>query len=413
MVELVVAIFIFAVVITGVAAGMTGSLDMTRQNRNRSIAANLAAQEMDTVRSTAFTLLESAPTNLFTTQTVDGVPYTVKRRTQWAYPTADSGPCQAPPGSPLAYLSVVVTVTWSDMSGVKPPRSQTVVTPPVGTYDTYSGHVAVMVLDRSAVPQENVPVTLTGPGVSQTKTTPTDGCAFFAYEPAGAYTVALNKAGYVDDQSATAPTQAATVQVGSTVSLQFQYDAASTLVLTLQGNTAAAPTGTVPITLGNTHILPSGTQTFTGSGSPRSILGRFPYIDGYEAWTGTCLDADPEGVDASGTSFYPGASRPDPLEVTPGASTAGVVLMPEVKVHTQTSTGTPRSGVSIVVTHAADAGCPAGVTYTLGTTNASGDLTKALPYGTWSVTAGATPGGSVTLSPLNPPTPVARTVIVP
>ena len=57
MVELVMAIFIFGIVITGIAAGMTSSLNLTRQNRNRSVAANLASQEMDTVRSTPFTSL--------------------------------------------------------------------------------------------------------------------------------------------------------------------------------------------------------------------------------------------------------------------------------------------------------------------------------------------------------------------
>ncbi|MGH2595583.1 MAG: type IV pilus modification PilV family protein, partial [Actinomycetota bacterium] len=54
MVELVIGIFIFALVIGGVVVSTSSSLNLTRQNRNRSIAANLASQEMDTVRSTDF-----------------------------------------------------------------------------------------------------------------------------------------------------------------------------------------------------------------------------------------------------------------------------------------------------------------------------------------------------------------------
>ena len=50
MVEVVMSIFIFGIVITGVIAGMSSALNLTRQDRNRSIAANLASQEMDTVR---------------------------------------------------------------------------------------------------------------------------------------------------------------------------------------------------------------------------------------------------------------------------------------------------------------------------------------------------------------------------
>ena len=410
MVELVVGIFIFALVIGGVVAGMSSSLNLTRQNKNRSIAANLASQEMDTVRSTKFTDLPLG--SVTATQSVDGVPYTIMRETQWVTPNATSGPCQAPSGSALAYLSVTVSVTWNNMAGVPAPVSHTVVTPPVATYDTSRGHVSVMVRDAAGAPQEGVPVALSGPGVSATQTTTIDGCAFFAYEPSGAYTVTLNRASYVDDQGVASPVQSATVAAGAIVSLQFQYDGAATLSLALLGNTGSAAPLSVSVTLGNTHILPSGKKTFTGSGSPRTISGLFPHTDGYQAWAGDCLDADPEGVDGGGLSYYPGASRATPIGVSAGATSVATVLMPEILVHAEDSGAVPRS-VVITVTHAADSGCPSGVTYTLGTTDAAGNLTAALPYGVWSVTAGSTSGGSVTLSPLNPPTPVAVTVIVP
>jgi type II secretory pathway pseudopilin PulG len=410
MVELVVGIFIFALVIGGVVAGMSSSLNLTRQNRNRSIAANLASQEMDTMRSTDFVDLPLGM--VITTQTVDGVPYVVTRQSEWVTPNATSGACQAPSGSTLAYLSITVSVTWDNMAGVPAPVSHTVVTPPVGTYDTSRGHIAVMVRDAAGVPQEGVPVALSGPSVTDTQTTSIDGCAFFAYEPSGAYTVTLSKTGYVNDQGVVSPVQSATVVAGSTVSLQYQYDNAATLSLTLQGNTGSSAPSTVPVTLGNTHILPAGKQTFTGSGSPRTISGRFPYSDGYEAWTGSCLDADPEGVNGSGVAFYPNASRATPIAVSAGATSVATVLMPEVLVHAQTSLGIPRS-VSVTVSHAADTGCPSGVSYTLGTTDAAGNLTAALPYGVWTVTAGSTNGGTVTLSPLDPPTPVTKNVIVP
>ncbi len=79
MVEMVIAIFIFAMVITGVGVGMSSALNLTRQNRNRSIAANLAAQQMDTIRSTDFDTLDQMtqlvqPVTLTPTATVEGVP---------------------------------------------------------------------------------------------------------------------------------------------------------------------------------------------------------------------------------------------------------------------------------------------------------------------------------------------------
>ena len=198
MIELVMAIFIFGLVVAGISAGMMSTLALTRQDRNRSVASNLASQEMDLVRSTDFTSLPLGQS--ITTQSVDGVVYTIDRESEWVTQSATSGPCQAPPGSNLAYMSVNVSVTWPNMAGVQPPESSTIVAPPVGTYDPNNGHIAVTVRDRNGLPQDGVLVTITGGTVTATQDTSADGCAFFAYEPAGAYTVTVSSTGYVDDQ---------------------------------------------------------------------------------------------------------------------------------------------------------------------------------------------------------------------
>ena len=46
-----------------------------------------------------------------------------------------------------------------------------------------------------------------------------------------------------------------------------------------------------------------------------------------------------------------------------------------------TATHVVPSGASV------DPGCPSGEVYTLGTTNASGNLTVGLPYGKWTISA--------------------------
>ena len=402
MVEMVMGIFIFAMVIGGVVVGMSSSLNMTRQNRNRSIAANLASQEMDTARSTEFTDLPLGV--IVTAQSVDGVPYTVTRETEWVTPNATSGPCQAPSGSTLAYLSIVVSVSWTNMAGVPAATASTVVTPPVGTYDPFTGHIGVMVRDAAGVPQENVPVAISGPGVSESQTTSSDGCAFFAFEPIGAYTVSLNKSGYVNDQMLSAPTQAATVGAGSTVSLQFQYDIAATMNLTLAGGAGGAIPANIPVTLANTHLLPSGKMTFAGTGTTRSLLGLFPYVDGYEMFAGSCLAADPEGMNGA-VAIYPGASRPAATAVTAGGTSSATVPLHTMIVQTRTSLGAARPNVAVTAKNVTDTGCPTQVTYALGTTDASGNLTVALPYGSWIVGATGT-SNTVTklLSPLVPAT---------
>ena len=403
MVEMVMGIFIFAVVMGGVVLGMSGALNLTRQNRNRSIAANLASQEMDTARSTQFTDL---PLGLVTTtQSIDGVPYTIERQTQWVTPNATSGPCQAPSGSTLAYLSIVVQVSWSGMRGVPPVTSSTVVTPPVGTYDPNTGHIGVLVFDAAGVPQESTPVSISGPGVSESQTTSVDGCAFFAFEPVGAYTITLNRSGYVSDQLVVGPTQSATVGAGSTVSLQFQYDDAATMNLTLSDGAGSSIPANIPVTLANTHLLPGGKKSFAGTGATRSLLGLFPYVDGYELFAGNCLAADPEGLNGA-VAIYPGANRPAATAVSPGGTSSATVPMHTITIQTRTTSSGIRANIPVTAKNVTDTGCPTVVTYPLGSTNASGNLTVALPYGNWIIGATGT-SNTVTqlLSPLNATTP--------
>ena len=214
------------------------------------------------------------------------------------------------------------------------------------------------------------------------QTTSADGCAFFAFQPIGAYTVSLNKAGYVNDQLLTGPSQSATVGAGSTVSLQFQYDNAATMNLTLVGGAGGVIPANIPVTLANTHLLPSGKKTFAGTGSSRSLLGLFPYVDGFESFAGSCLAADPEGMNGA-VAIYPGASRDAVTSVTPGGTSAATVNLHSVIIHTQQSAVTPRPGATVTARNLTDAGCPTVVIYTVGATDASGNITAALPYGNW------------------------------
>lgn len=381
LIELAVAVTVFAVLVTGLAATMYSGLALTRNNRSRSVAANLASQEMDLVRSSDFTDL---PLGLVSsTQDVDGIPYTVQRQSSWVPTGATTGACDSV-GSDPAYLRVEVAVTWPNMQGVQPVRSDTLLTPPVGAYDPDSGHIAVKVRNREAAPLAAQPVTVTGPGLSRLLLTTTDGCAFFDHLPADTYTVALGTTGYVDRQGVAGPTQTAGVLAGATTSVGFDYDRSATLELTL----TAPDGGTVPadlaVTLGNTQFLPDGRKTVPGSGNPRTVGGLFPFLDGYQAWAGDCADADPEGQLAGGSgAYWPGAQRAPAVSAVPGSATAGSVVLPGLDVTVTRSDLTPVVGASVVAVHDPDTGCPAGATVAVGTTDISGRALVALPYGTW------------------------------
>jgi hypothetical protein len=380
--ELVVAITLFALIMMGVAASVATGLNLTRNNRDRSVAANLASQEMDIVREANFTSLSARTV----TQTVGTVTYTIRRDLTWVAKSATAGPCDASGGTPQL-LRVHVQVTWPDMNGVIPVVSDSTIAPPVGTYDPNTGHIAVKVLDANADGQENAIVSVTGPQ-NKTLTTNTQGCAFFAFLPAGTYTVTLNTTGYVDRQSNATPAQTLGVSVGQISSVQFDYDQSASIVATLTPTAGGTVPNDLPVTLANTAYLPNGIRPFTGTGTARTIPNLFPSTDGYQAWVGQCADADPEGIKIVGTTnygaYWPNADR-DPAVAPPAGGSASVnVTVPTAVLTVKNSTGAVVPGVTVVATHAADNICT-GETHTLGVTNASGQITTALPYGHWSV----------------------------
>ncbi len=400
MIELVVAVSVFAILAGGLALTIDGGLGLARNNRNRSIAANLASQEMDKVRQENFTEL---PLGLVDrSETVAGVPYTVRRETEWVDNASTTGACESS-GTPRV-LRVTASVFWDDMRGVAPAKSSTILSPPVGSYDPTNGHIAVKVLGGSAAPLGGVPVTVTAPGFSRNLTTTTGGCAFFAFVPPDeTYTVQLTAVGYVDRQGNANPTQLTGVASGATSSVAFDYDQAATLTLTLSSSGGGSFPSNLAVAVGNTALLPTGSKVFAGTGAIRTVGNLYPYEDGYTAWAGSCADADPEGEDGNGLAFWDGASRQAVLQTTAGGTATGTVDMPTVELRYGDISASAGS-VDVVAVHDADNGCPTGLQFTMGTFSGPASTLVALPYGVWTFTVpGQTPVGgtwpSVALDP--------------
>jgi type II secretory pathway pseudopilin PulG len=406
--ELVVAFLIFGILMLGIAHTMGTGLALTRTNRHRSVAANLAAQEMDTVRSADFADIVVPAT---TTVDVDGIDYTVDRTVTWVTAGSTSSPCDSVTGTPEV-LRVHVEVSWPDMNGIPPVESDTTITPPTGSYSPISGHFAVEVQGLGGRPMESVPVVLTGPQ-NQTLTTNEDGCAFFAFLPAGTYTVTLNGIGYVDDASNPHPFSTKPVTVGTTTTKSFFYEQLTHLLVSMQSPAASAIPNELPVTVWNANIFPSKQKTIAGSGATRTVDGLFPYEDGYYAWAGGCADADPEGLTEVGSPYWPGATRSELINVTPGGTSTTFIQMGDAQIVVSAAAGGPLADVEVVATHAADYLCP-GETHVLGRTDAAGVLTTAIPYGLWELSVtGHTPAvawPTVTIDP-TVPAPVAAAVV--
>lgn len=408
LIELVIAISVFAVMAGGIASTASSGLNLIRNDRNRSVAANLASQEMDEIRQTGFA---SLPLSGLTTatRTVDGVPYEVERSFDFVATNATTSACDSLSSAP-EILRATVRVRWNSMGSIPPVQSNTVITPPVGSFDPSKGNVAVKISDRDpGVLPENIAgvwVFLVGPGVNKSVQTTAEGCGFFAQVPPGSYAVQLGSTGWVDRQGTEGPTQTAGVTAGATTAVGFDYDQAATIQATLTaaggGTLPSSSWATIPIVLGNTDFLPTGTKAFSGTGTLRTLGSLFPSSTGYTAVAGACDDAD-NGM--------------DPVTVTRNATTSATIPLATASVSV-VETIVDGAANDIVAVHDPDAGCSSEMRLTLGSIpDGGGTLLAALPYGTWrfEVSGYAEPFGgwpTVTLDPSGPlSTPVS--VVVP
>lgn len=381
--ELVVAITLFALMFGALALGMGGVLRTDRTNRSRSVAAYLAAKQIDTVRSMDFDQVPLGKTTQSYSDPGSGSTYSITRETSWVSPGSTSSSCNVTSGSSgssLAYKRVTVRVTWPNMAGAAPVTSQTLLTPPTGAYDPYDGHIAVQLYDRNGAALAGHTVTLGGAATASQVSTD-DGCAFFGFLNPGTYTVTVSTTGYVDRQLNQPSTQSVTVVAAQITKIQFDYDLAATAVVTMTVPTGAVVPDGIPLTLANSNLT-VGTKAFAGSGLVRTITPLFPYAGGYQVWTGDCTDADP------GT--YTGGSRGPVLPSDPGGSATGSAALDAVDVLVlKGTTAVANAGATIVAEHVNAVGCGAEtLTSTTAVSDAAGRLRLALPYGVWRLKAG-------------------------
>ncbi len=394
--EVVVAFALFLIMSTAALAGLTQAVALTREDRARLIAGDLATRELEITRD-AFSSVLRGPETLTTNLTVNanplpggtagkplvsnGVPFTVKRTAQWAaVNSAAETTCDEGTRTELAYLRVKVEVTWPELGDRPPVVMETVMTPPKGTYSSLTGHIGLKVVDAFGQPVSGVTVTArAASGALETGVTSADGCALLAFLTPGAYSLTVAKTGYVTP--AGDPTGATTAQVlaGQLWRGSVSYDQEATMVAKLVTEAGfALPQGLaqVPLALANSGLLPGGKKFISGTGATRTLEHLWPYPSGYEVWAGKCLDNDPQ---------YTGQERDEPVAVGPGATTHTEVRLAPVIVR---AAGPVTATLTAPVEPSRDRDCATTPLpqVSLGVAT-GGELRTSLPYGVWKLTA--------------------------
>jgi prepilin-type N-terminal cleavage/methylation domain-containing protein len=391
LIEVIVALLVFAIVSTGIVAGMTTIVRMTGDNRSRITAANLASQELDTVRSITDTYtIESEPTEDIP---VAGRTYHLTRNVSWISSAGADISCGS--STNLFYLRVNVRVTWDGMLGTTTGVQDDTILAPAGNISgTSTGAIGVSVIGATDDPQAGVAavVTPTAGGkalAAQPSNTGDDGCTYANQVAPGTYDVTVSKTGWIDaEKQDTTATESVTVTAGHTESPAFPlYAKAATFTTKYTGAPVAYTSSfALPTNLETTWTNTSGTWTTTPTAAS---VKRFPYTSGYgviagltESGSKTCAAVDPQAWSAgtsNGVALAAGARANAFVGAGQTATVAvpvGVVLVKApagstlAATQSTSATGTPSCGIS-------------GAIYTYAAATTGNWMAVALPYGSW------------------------------
>ena len=423
LIEVMVALFVFILVLAPITNSLVTALEVTGNSRQAVLAANLLSQTLDSARSEPFQDLSIATTT--STATLNSVTFSVQQVIQpVAPPEASTDVCGASTGGTGSddYLLVSVAVSWPHMN--QPPiAGRTMLAPPATIIASGDAEVIVQVFSADQNPAVGVPVSInTNPPEAtpiETVTTNNSGCAAFPYLTAGPSYV-ISATGYTDpnqDVPAQYPIGVLTLNETDEVTTGINFDLPTALdgpvqADCLSGSTyvacSAATTDVVYPTSCMAGTNPCSSQGAIpvvfepfGDAAARIISGAsgpgaayeasangYPFFNNYEAFVGTCVDALPTPTYVEGLTSYPGRNA----LIWPGNPTVTLFAKP-VSVTTYPAT--------ITVTHASDADCANGETYTY-------SIPSAPPNGeTWAL---AVPVGASWTFKRTSPTPAGTAV---
>lgn len=399
LIELLVALLVLGVVMSGVVAVTISTMRVTVINDTRTVASNIAQAEVERVRALPFEQLEV----IGRTETVrDG--YLITRDTSWVGLDADVDVCSAPASAndtALVRIDVMVRPQQPPPTGTvhEVSTSTTIARPPMPVTSS-TGTLSVLVFDHQVPPSGTsaVVVTATGPvpssGEVRLQTTPASGCVLFTSLPAGTYQVGLQRAGYVTDgvgANRDEPVVSVDVTAGARRSIEMAYASAATLQpswVARDGAAIALPTEQ-PVTVDR-----SGLVLFGASGTDLASLFPAPW----DLWAGDCPAADPQ-AEGTGGAFWPGGFRQDPVVPTPGGTSPAGAEVTRVRWDLGAVAGDvvepPVAAVVATVSPAQPDGCAEGTsTLTFPAVDVAVDeaagtagLELGLPYGVWHLQA--------------------------
>ena len=394
-IEVLIAMMVFAVMSVGLAAGITNSLTLTRDSRAREVASTLAMNDIEQLR-TLDNVLQIKSLTTPVTQQVGNLTFTLKRTVKLATSDGTANPCGTGSGS-VSFKNIQETVTWATSSTTSKQQSLTMTTavaPSSNINSDTTGSIFIGVQNAAGGAVVGITPTITGPSTVTVPATDSEGCTYALGVAPGTYTISLNKTGWVDSTQANPSQQQVTISAGGSGHAAFSYDTAVTANFAYAknwtGGTPSLPTNMTTTLVnqvsGATPLLntPSSAPVFPFTGGYRAVAGSF--ATNSSGGSATCLAPDPAQWTTPNSTGAIGVATPyvDPTTATIAVPMGAVTV-------NALSSGTYLTAVSSATLGSGDPGCANGMTLTFPKATGS-TQTIALPFGTWTLYRGTTSG---------------------
>jgi type II secretory pathway pseudopilin PulG len=335
LIEAVVSAAVLAIIAMAVLSGIDAASSSSAREKARAVAATLAEQDQETLRSMDVDKL-AAVSQTPRIVKVDGADYKVISKAEWITDDAGGTPACGNSSKNNEYLHITTTVT-SALVGTrtKPVVIDSLVAPST-KYSSTHGILGIKVVDRNGGPVAGASInaTSTSPSVSQTGTTDANGCVIFKQLLVATYTITVTKGGYVGTDLAPTVTTTQKATPGTVTFKTIEYDVATTARVTVKtwapGGTFATlkDTKAAKISLSNAKV--TGLMKTYPATSPTDIGPLYPFkATAYGFFTGSCDYESPDTYDTNYFGSKSGSVLMDPTKSQPQAVT---VLQPPLNV---------------------------------------------------------------------------------
>lgn len=323
LIEVIVSCAVLAIVAMAVLSGIDAASNSSGREKARAVAASLAEQDQERMRSMAINELSNFNPEPATT-TIEGVTYKIKSQGRWITDDQGGTPSCGNSSKNNEYVHISTTVTSAVVGrNIDPVQIDSLVAPSVAWSNTH-GVLGVKVVNRNGVGVQGVTVSpsKTDPAFAPaSQQTDAAGCALFRQLPVGTYTIKIVKAGFVDPDGNAESTTTQKVSAGVVSFKTMDFDIATSATLSISTNVPGSPNNeqasrTTVVSATNAKRV-SLLRKFPSATAVSSLSGGslFPFKDtAYSFFTGNCAYTNPALLDGNANYFrdYPGAMVMDP-----------------------------------------------------------------------------------------------------